>query len=56
MTMFRTLGIVAAASLALGACSTISKVNPFHGKSSASTAPKGVRIPVIALERSAESL
>jgi outer membrane protein assembly factor BamB len=49
MTTLRTLLTVAAASMALGACSTISSINPFHGKSSASTAPKGVRIPVIAL-------
>jgi outer membrane protein assembly factor BamB len=52
MTTTRTLGVLAAAALALGACSTVSKVgslNPFHGKKHASTASKGVRIPVIAL-------
>jgi outer membrane protein assembly factor BamB len=52
MTTLRTLGVLAATALALGACSTVSKVgslNPFHGKKHASTASKGVRIPVIAL-------
>ena len=52
MTTIRTLGVLAAAALTLGACSTVSKVgslNPFHGKKHASTASKGVRIPVIAL-------
>ncbi|HEY2178428.1 MAG TPA: PQQ-binding-like beta-propeller repeat protein [Caulobacteraceae bacterium] len=52
MTTSRTLGVLAAAALALGACSTISKVgelNPFHSRKHASTAAKGVRIPVIAL-------
>jgi len=52
MTTLRILGVVAAASLAVSACSTVSKVgslNPFHGKKPASTAAKGVRIPVIAL-------
>ena len=49
MTNIRTLGIMAVASLALASCSTINKVNPFHSKAPASTAPKGVRIPVIAL-------
>ena len=49
MTNIRTLGIMAVASLALASCSTINKVNPFHSKAPASTAHKGVRIPVIAL-------
>ncbi|HEY7851776.1 MAG TPA: PQQ-binding-like beta-propeller repeat protein [Caulobacteraceae bacterium] len=52
MTTTRTLGVLAAAALALGACSTVSKIgglNPFHGKKHASSASKGVRIPVIAL-------
>jgi outer membrane protein assembly factor BamB len=52
MTTSRTLGVLAAAALALGACSTVSKVgdlNPFHGRKHASTAAKGVRIPVVAL-------
>jgi outer membrane protein assembly factor BamB len=51
MTKIRILGATAALGLALGACSTISKVgsaSPFHGKRHASTASKGVRIPVIA--------
>jgi outer membrane protein assembly factor BamB len=48
----KTLGVLAAAALALCACSTVSKVgslSPFHGRKHASTAAKGVRIPVIAL-------
>lgn len=52
MTLNRTLCVLAAAALALGGCSTLSKVgslNPFHGKRAVSTASKGVRIPVIAL-------
>jgi outer membrane protein assembly factor BamB len=52
MTIYRNLGVLAAAALALAACSTVSKVgslNPFHGRKHASTASKGVRIPVIAL-------
>ena len=52
MTIFRTLSVVTAAALALGACATISKVgsiNPIHGRRHhASTASRGVRIPVIA--------
>ena len=52
MTVYRTLSVVAAAALALSACSTVSKVgslNPFHGKKRhESTAARGVRIPVIA--------
>ncbi|MGH7024066.1 MAG: PQQ-binding-like beta-propeller repeat protein [Caulobacteraceae bacterium] len=51
MTAIRTLGVVTAAALALGACSTISKVgelNPFHHTHHATTAARGVRIPVIA--------
>jgi len=43
------LGAALALALALGACSTVSKINPFHGKAPPSTAAKGVRIPVIAL-------
>ncbi len=52
MTALRILGVLAAAGLALGGCSTLSKVgdlSPFHSKKTASTASKGVRIPVIAL-------
>ena len=54
MTIARTLGILAAsAALAVGGCATVSKVsslNPFHGKKAASTASRGARIPVIALD------
>ncbi len=52
MTFFRTLGVVSVAALALGACSTLSKVgslSPFHGKQAAKQAAKGNRIPVVAL-------
>ncbi len=52
MMKLRPLGVLALAALALSACATISKVgsiNPFHGRKHASTASKGVRIPVIAL-------
>jgi outer membrane protein assembly factor BamB len=52
MTKLRSLGVLALAALALSACATVSKVgslNPFHGRRHASTASKGVRIPVIAL-------
>ena len=55
MTRFRTLGVLAAvAALALGGCSTISKVgslNPFHGKKRPSTASQGNRIAIIALDQ-----
>jgi len=51
MTPARTLGVIAAvAALALGGCSTMSKVgglSPFHKKHVKSVA-KGVRIPIIA--------
>jgi outer membrane protein assembly factor BamB len=54
MTIARTLGLLAAsAAIAVGGCSTVSKVsslNPFHGKKAASTASRGARIPVIALD------
>src|SRR5579863_8460329 len=52
MITLRTLGVLAAAALALSACSTIQKIgslNPIHGKRHPSPASKGVRIPVIAL-------
>jgi outer membrane protein assembly factor BamB len=52
MMKLRPLGVLALAALALSACATISKVgsiSPFHGRKHASTASKGVRIPVIAL-------
>ncbi len=52
MMKLRPLSVLALAALALSACATISKVgsiNPFHGRKHASTASKGVRIPVIAL-------
>ena len=52
MMKLRPLGVFALAALALSACATISKVgsiSPFHGPKHASTASKGVRIPVIAL-------
>jgi outer membrane protein assembly factor BamB len=49
----KTFGVaVAVAALALGACSTVSKVgalNPLHGRAKPSAAAKGNRIPVIAL-------
>jgi outer membrane protein assembly factor BamB len=51
MTTVRILCAFAALGLALSACATVSKVgsiSPFHGKKHASTASKGVRIPVIA--------
>ncbi len=52
MTTTPTLRVLAAvAALALAGCGTLSKVgslNPFHGKKPASTASKGVRIPIIA--------
>ena len=46
---------VAVAALALGAaaldgCSTVGKVNPFHSRKHASTASKGVRIPIVAAD------
>ena len=52
MMKLRPLSVLALAALALSACATISKVgsiSPFHGRKHASTASKGVRIPVIAL-------
>jgi len=52
MMKLRPLAVLALAALALSACATISKVgsiSPFHGRKHASTASKGVRIPVIAL-------
>jgi outer membrane protein assembly factor BamB len=53
MTPNRTLGILAAvATLALGACSTLSKVgsvSPFHRRSHESLAAKGNRISILAL-------
>lgn len=52
MMKLRPLAVLALAALALSACATVSKVgsiNPFHGRKHASTASKGVRIPVIAL-------
>lgn len=52
MMKLRPLGVLALAVLALSGCATISKVgsiSPFHGRKHASTASKGVRIPVIAL-------
>ena len=56
MTSGRSLGAVALiALLALGACSTVSKINPFHGggdrhgKGAKNAASKAGRIPVIAL-------
>jgi outer membrane protein assembly factor BamB len=49
----KTIGVaVAVAALALGACSTVSKVgalNPVHRRAKPSAAAKGNRIPVIAL-------
>jgi outer membrane protein assembly factor BamB len=55
MTTARMLGVLAAvAMVALGGCSTVSKVNPFHGKKAASTASRGARIPVIALDQQLE--
>lgn len=49
MTAIRTLSVVAAAGVALSACSTIGSLSPFHGKRRhESTAARGVRIPVIA--------
>jgi outer membrane protein assembly factor BamB len=55
MTTARMLGVFAAvAMVALGGCSTVSKVNPFHGKKAASTASRGARIPVIALDQQLE--
>jgi len=51
MNPARTLGVIAAvATLALGGCSTVSKVSslsPFHGKKNAKSTIKGVRIPII---------
>ena len=48
MTRFRRTGVVAlAAILALGGCSTIGKVNPFHGKRAPKSKIAGVRIPII---------
>jgi outer membrane protein assembly factor BamB len=55
MTTARMFGVLAAvAMVALGGCSTVSKVNPFHGKKAASTASRGARIPVIALDQQLE--
>src|SRR5450432_1591807 len=52
MNPARTLGVIAAvATLAVGGCSTVSKVSslsPFHGKRQAKSTIKGVRIPIIA--------
>jgi outer membrane protein assembly factor BamB len=48
MTRLRSIGVVAiAATLALGGCSTIGKVNPFHGKKAPKSKIAGVRIPII---------
>jgi outer membrane protein assembly factor BamB len=48
MTRFRSIGVVAlAATLALGGCSTLGKVNPFHGKKEPKRKISGVRIPII---------
>jgi outer membrane protein assembly factor BamB len=55
MTSGRSLGAIAiVALLALGGCSTVSKINPFHGgggheKAAKNAASKAGRIPVIAL-------
>jgi outer membrane protein assembly factor BamB len=55
MTTARMFGVLAAVTMvALGGCSTVSKVNPFHGKKAASTASRGARIPVIALDQQLE--
>jgi outer membrane protein assembly factor BamB len=52
MTGFRRFGVVAAAAmLAVGGCSTVSKVgslSPFHGKKGPKKKIEGVRIPIIA--------
>jgi outer membrane protein assembly factor BamB len=54
MTRFRTLGVLAAvAAVALGGCSTLSKVgslNPFRGKPKPSSASQGNRVAIIALD------
>ncbi len=48
MTKFRSLGAVAiVVVLALGGCSTIGKVNPFHTKKAPKSKIAGVRIPII---------
>ena len=48
MTRIRSIGVVAlAVMLALGGCSTIGKVNPFHGKKEPKKKIAGVRIPII---------
>ncbi|MEO8812426.1 MAG: PQQ-binding-like beta-propeller repeat protein [Caulobacteraceae bacterium] len=52
MRISRTLGVLAAAALALGACSTVSKIgelSPFHSKAKETAKARGTRIPVIAL-------
>src|SRR5579859_4615748 len=46
----RVLAVVSLAALALGACSTLSNINPFHGRSpKASTASEGARISLLEL-------
>jgi outer membrane protein assembly factor BamB len=51
MKTARLIGVALVAGLmAVGGCSTVSKVNPFKGKKPASTASRGARIPVIALD------
>jgi outer membrane protein assembly factor BamB len=48
MTRHRSTGVLAlAAVLAVGGCSTIGKVNPFHGKKTPKSKISGVRIPII---------
>jgi len=48
MTRFRSFGVVSlAVALALGGCSTLGKVNPFHGKKEPKRKISGVRIPII---------
>lgn len=54
MTTLRTFGVLAAvAALALGGCSTLSKIgdaSPFHGKKPKSAATQGNRISIVALD------
>ena len=48
MMRFGKIGVVAiAVTMALGGCSTIGKVNPFHGKKAPKSKIAGVRIPII---------
>ena len=58
MTPKRSIALVAlmSASVAVTGCSTVSKINPFHGKEkNKSTASQGQRISIIAFDQKVEA-